>query len=143
MTTRLTVIAVVLAVSGGLIYHVSAKSVPREATPTLVLLVAYLTALAVTALAHISWPTEVANASASRVLHPAVLGVGVGAAMIELGYVLAYRAAAPVSVTSVGISSMVAVLLIPVGLLVFGEHLSATRIAGIVLSLTGVWLLRY
>jgi multidrug transporter EmrE-like cation transporter len=45
-------------------------------------------------------------------------------------------------VTSVGINSMVAALLIPVGLLAFDEHLSATRVAGIVLSLTGVWLLR-
>ena len=55
---------------------------------------------------------------------------------------LAYRGGLPVSVTSVGINSMVAALLIPVGLLAFDEHLSATRIAGIVLSLAGVWLLR-
>ena len=142
MTTRSTVIAVLLAVGGGVIYHVAAKSVPRDAAPTLVLLVAYVTALAFTGLAHFSWPIERSHAPWSRLLHPGVLGVGVGAAMIELGYVLAYRAALPVSVTSVGINSMVAALLIPVGLLAFDEQLSATRIAGIMLSLTGVWLLR-
>jgi drug/metabolite transporter (DMT)-like permease len=142
MTLTSTVIAVMLAVGGGVIYHVAAKSVPRDAAPTLVLLVAYVTALAFTGLAHFSWPIERGHTPWSRLLHPGVLGVGVGAAMIELGYVLAYRAALPVSVTSVGINSMVAALLIPVGLLAFDEHLSATRIAGIVLSLTGVWLLR-
>ena len=142
MTMTSTVIAVLLAVGGGVIYHAAAKSVPRDAAPTLVLLVAYVTALAFTGLAHFSWPIERGHAPWSRLLHPGVLGVGVGAAMIELGYVLAYRAALPVSVTSVGINSMVAALLIPVGLLAFDEQLSATRIAGIVLSLTGVWLLR-
>ena len=142
MTMTSTVIAMLLAVGGGVIYHVAAKSVPRDATPTLVLLVAYVTALAFTGLAHVSWPIEQGHARSSRLLHPGVLGVGVGAAMIELGYVLAYRAALPVSVTSVGINSVVAALLIPVGLLAFDERLSATRIAGIMLSLTGVWLLR-
>jgi hypothetical protein len=50
--------------------------------------------------------------------------------MIELGYLLAYRAAWPVSVTSVVINSIVAACLIPVGLMAFDKPVSVTRIAG-------------
>jgi len=136
-------LAVLLAVAGGVVYHISAKSVPSDATPTFVLLVAYLTALAISGIAHVTLPHQPSAASPSRLLHPAVLGLGIGAAMIELGYVLAYRAAFPVSGTSVLVNCMVATLLIPVGLIAFAEHVSIARMAGILLCLTGVWLLRH
>jgi drug/metabolite transporter (DMT)-like permease len=136
-------IAVLLAACGGVIYHVSAKSVPRDAAPSLVLLVAYVTALSISGLAVVSLRVEPGHIRSSRLLHPGILGLGVGAAMIELGYLLAYRAASPVSVTSVVVNSIVAACLIPVGLMAFDEHVSLTRIAGMILCLTGAWLLRH
>jgi drug/metabolite transporter (DMT)-like permease len=141
VTVTSTFMAVLLAAGGGVIYHVSAKSVPRDAAPSLVLLVAYMTALAISGLAHVSLHMEQGHIRPSRLLHPGILGLGIGAAMIELGYLLAYRAAWPVSVTSVVVNSMVAAVLIPVGLMAFGEHVSVTRIAGMMLCLTGLWLL--
>jgi multidrug transporter EmrE-like cation transporter len=38
---------------------------------------------------------------------------------------------------------MVAALLVPIGVWLFGEHLSPTRILGLLLCLAGVWLLRH
>ena len=142
MTGTSTFIAICLAVGGGVLYHISAKSIPRDAAPTLVLVVAYATALAISGLAHVSSPAQPSHVPSSRLLHPGILGLGLGAAMIELGYVLTYRAAWPVSLTSAIVNGMVAALLIPVGLIAFGEHMSMTKIAGIVLCLAGVWLLR-
>jgi drug/metabolite transporter (DMT)-like permease len=133
--------ALLLAVAGGVLYHTSAKSVPRDLGPGLVLVVAYATALGVSALAHWWMPGAVASAP-FRLAHPAVFGVGIGAAMIELGYILTYRAAWPVSVASVMINGVVAALLVPVGIAIFGERLSLPRIAGMLLCLAGVWLLR-
>jgi multidrug transporter EmrE-like cation transporter len=145
MTRTSTFFAVLLAVGGGVLYHISAKSVPKDLPPTLVLVVAYLTALALSGLAHL-WVTSqggpVPGAALLRLLHPAVLGLGAGAAMIELGYVLTYRAAWPVSVASVVINGVVAALLVLVGLAAFGERLSAVKVAGMLLCLGGVWLLR-
>src|SRR5262245_17916764 len=135
--------AVLIAAGGGVIYHVSDKSVPRGAAPTLVLLVAYLTAFSISGLAHLSLRIEPGAFRSLRLVHPAILGLGVGAAMIELGYLLAYRAAWPVSIAPVVVNSMVAMCLIPVGLMAFDEHVSVTRIVGIALCLTGVWLLRH
>jgi len=134
--------AVLIAAGGGVIYHVSAKSVPRDAAPSVVLLVAYMTALSISGLAHVSLHMEPNPIRSSRLLHPGILGLGVGAAMIELGYLLAYRAESPVSVTSVVVNSIVAACLIPVGLMAFDEHVSVTRIAGMMLCFTGVWLLQ-
>ena len=141
MTGASTVLAVLLAVAGGVLYHISAKSVPKDLAPALVLVVAYATALAISGAAHL-WLASHGSAASPRLLHPAVLGLGVGAAMIELGYVLTYRAAWPVSVASVVVNGMVAALLVFVGLVGFGERLSFVRVAGMVLCLGGVWLLR-
>ena len=142
MTGTSTFAALLLAVAGGVLYHISAKSVPKELAPSLVLVVAYATALVVSAASHL-WLSSYGVGVSPRLLHPAVLGLGIGAAMIELGYVLMYRAAWPVSVASQVVNGMVATLLVFVGLAVFGERLSLVRVAGLTLCLGGVWLLRH
>jgi drug/metabolite transporter (DMT)-like permease len=123
------------------VYHTAAKSVPKDLAPALVLVVAYATALSLSALAYL-WLPGRSTPISTGLLHPSVLGLGLGAAMIEIGYVLTYRAAWPVSVASVMINGMVAALLVPIGLLVFGERLSVSRVTGMFLCLAGVWLLR-
>ncbi len=150
MTGTSTLVALLLAVGGGVLYHISAKSIPRDLAPALVLVVAYATALAVSGVAHLWLASQgsavsgaVSGAAASRLLHPAVLGLGVGAAMIELGYVLMYRAAWPVSVASQMVNVMVAALLVVVGLAWFGERLSLVKVVGLLLCLGGAWLLRH
>jgi multidrug transporter EmrE-like cation transporter len=143
MTGASSFIALLLAVGGGVAYHISAKSIPKDLSPTLILVVAYATALSISAVAHVSLPFETGPTAPSRLLHPGVLGLGLGAAMIELGYVLTYRAAWPVSSASVVVNGMVAVLLVAVGFVGFGERLSPARAIGLLLCLGGVWLLRH
>ena len=142
MTAGSPFTAILLAVCGGVLYHISAKSVPRELAPALVLAVAYATALCLSVLAYPWLPSQPGDGASTRLLHPAVLGLGVGAAFIELGYVLTYRAAWPVSVASVVVNGMVAAILVPVGLVAFRERLSISRGAGMLLCLAGLWLLR-
>jgi drug/metabolite transporter (DMT)-like permease len=139
---RAAVVPLLLAVAGGVLYHAAAKSVPKDLAPALVLVVAYTTALAISGVAHWAMPGAAATSASLALLHPAVLGLGLGAAMIEIGYVLTYRADWPVSVTSVMINGAVAVLLVPLGLLLFAERMSWTRVAGMLLCMAGVWLLR-
>jgi drug/metabolite transporter (DMT)-like permease len=132
----------ILTVAGGLVYHVSAKSLPKDVSPALVLIGAYATALCLCVIAYVAFPAPTVSVHPSRVLHPAVIAVGVGAAMIEFGYVLTYRAGWPISLASVLINSLVAVLLVAAGMTLFDERVSAQRIVGIVLCLAGAWLLR-
>ena len=134
--------AVLLAVLGGVVYHLSAKSIPKDLPPALLLVVAYAAALLASLAAHLSVPGLANGSISGRLAHPAVIGLGLGAAMIELGYVLTYRAAWSISVASVLVNGMVAAMLVPLGVLWFGEHLSTTRVLGLLLCLAGVWLLK-
>jgi multidrug transporter EmrE-like cation transporter len=136
------IVPLVIAVVGGVVYHTAAKSIPKDLPPGLVLVVAYATALVVSAAAY-AWllPSSDTPAS-SKLWHPAVLGLGIGAAIIELGYVLTYRTGWPVSIASVLVNGMVAAFLVLVGIALFGERLSVTRVGGMLLCLAGLWLLR-
>ena len=78
-----------LTIAGGVVYHVSAKSLPKDLHPALVLVGAYVTALCGSLAAYVVLPADQAATAASSVLSPAVISVGLGATMIELGYVLA------------------------------------------------------
>ena len=131
-----------LTVAGGIVYHVSAKSLPKDLSPALVLIGAYAVALMACVVAYFVIPADNNGAPMSRVLHPAIVAVGLGAAMIEFGYVLTYRAGWPVSIASVLVNSLVAVALVIAGISIFNEGVSTPRIAGVALCLAGAWLLR-
>ena len=62
--------------------------------------------------------------------------------MIELGFLLAYRGAWPISAASVIANALVAVILVPLGAVVFGERITVVRAIGVVLCLLGVTLLQ-
>jgi multidrug transporter EmrE-like cation transporter len=132
----------VLTISGGLLYHVAAKSLPKTVEPLLVLVVAYGTALAVSVVAYVLSPPLAGPGPSTRPWHLALPLVGLGAVLIELGYVLAYRAAWPVSTASVLTNGVVAMLLVPIGILVFGDSLTIANLIGLALCVVGLALLR-
>lgn len=133
-----------LAVGGGVLYHLAAKSVPRGIDPALVLIGAYTTALCASTIAYFVLRTPGADPlGAVKPWHASVIGIGLGASLIEMGFVLTYRAGWPVSAASVIVNGTVAVLLVPLGAGLFGERFSIARAFGIVLCLIGVTLLRH
>jgi multidrug transporter EmrE-like cation transporter len=131
-----------LAVAGSLVYHASAKSIPKSIDPAAALIGLYATALAGALVTFAALKSGPASLQLSRYWTPTVAGVGLGALMIELGFLLAYRAAWPVSTASVVANALVAVLLLPLGALVFGEAITVDRALGVVLCLIGVSLLQ-
>lgn len=101
MTPRLTAVApLLLVVCGSLIYHVAAKSVPKAIEPLGALIGVYGTAL-LASVAAFALARRGVMPGFSSLWHPTVAAVGIGALLIELGFLLTYRAAWPVSTTSV------------------------------------------
>ena len=142
MTGRISIIApLILIVSGSLVYHVAAKSVPKTLDPVASVIGVYAAAL-IGSLAVYAIARPGSLPGVTRLWHPAIAAVGFGALMIELGFLLTYRAAWPVSVASVIANGLVAVLLVPLGALIFGEAITVVKVIGIALCLIGVSLLQ-
>jgi drug/metabolite transporter (DMT)-like permease len=141
--SRLSVFGpLLLVVSGSLLYHVAAKSVPKTFEPFGALIGVYGTALVASLVAYTFVRRGAMPGPASTLWHPTVAAVGIGALLIELGFLFSYRAAWPVSIVSLITNGMVAVLLIPIGAAVFGEAITGVRVAGVVLCLLGLSLLQ-
>jgi uncharacterized membrane protein len=69
------------------------------------------------------------------------LGIGLGAAAIELGFILAYRAGWNVSILPLSVNVLSAMILILIGLLAYRESLSFEKIIGIGLCIGGLILI--
>jgi multidrug transporter EmrE-like cation transporter len=132
----------VLAIAGSLVYHSAAKSIPKTIDPAAALIGLYATALAGSVVTFALLQSGGSGMSPWRFWHPTVAAVGLGALMIELGFLLAYRGAWPVSTASVIANGLVAVLLLPLGALMFAEAITVHRVVGVVLCLLGVSLLQ-
>jgi drug/metabolite transporter (DMT)-like permease len=130
----------VLIVASNLLYHVSQKSIAPGANPVLSLLATYTVAIAGTLLLIPVFPVKSRLAPALRQLNWASAAVGVAIIGVELGFLLAYRAGWRISVGSAAANAAVVVLLVPTGLLFFGERLSGANIAGLILCLAGLLL---
>jgi uncharacterized membrane protein len=130
----------VLTIGGNVLYHISQKSVPQTANPLLTMMLAYAVGIAVCALCAIFYPLGPSLLAADRDVNWAVVTIGIGATAVELGYLLAYRAGWNISIAPILTSVAVTVLLIPIGLALFREQLSAARLIGIAFCLIGLFL---
>jgi drug/metabolite transporter (DMT)-like permease len=140
-SSRLLALSIALTVGSNVLYHIAQKSIPRGVHPLLSVAVTYAVALLVTLLLWPIAPGATPRLSDLSGLNWATIGVAVAIVGVEVGFLLAYRAGWDVSVGSLVVSAAVALLLVPVGILMFGERLSAANAAGIVLSVLGLVLM--
>ncbi|HKA38063.1 MAG TPA: hypothetical protein VKH43_14655 [Thermoanaerobaculia bacterium] len=140
-SSRLLALSIALTVGSNVLYHIAQKSIPRGVHPLLSVAVTYAVALAVTLLLWPVAPGGSPKLSDLSGLNWATIGVAIAIVGVEVGFLLAYRAGWDVSVGSLVVSAAVALLLVPVGLVLFRERLSAANAAGIVLSVVGLVLM--
>ncbi len=135
---------ILLTISGGVLYHVSQKAIPQTVHPFVAVILAYAVGILLCAIGLAFDPAGASGrffVASLKASNWAVVGVGVGAVVIEVGFLLAYRAGWNINSASVACNIAVALLLIPIGLLVFKEHLSWRAAAGIGCCLLGLYLL--
>ena len=131
----------VLTISGNILYHVSQKSVPKTAHPLVTLMLAYAVGIFICAVGLVLYPTGKPFLSSLKEANWAVCAIGLGATAVEVGYLLAYRVGWNVSIAPVLTAVTMTLLLIPIGLLIFREHLSAWNVLGIALCVVGLALI--
>jgi drug/metabolite transporter (DMT)-like permease len=136
-------IAFLIAIAGQVLYHVTQKSISAGAHPVISLLTFYLVATVLTLPLLLFFPVSGSLGEEIQKLNWAVYGVAASIVMIEIGFLLAYRAGAELSSAAVLTASVVAVSTLVIGALFFRESLSVVKVAGIALCLAGIGLMTW
>jgi len=130
----------VLAVGGMLFYHLAQKSIPKEMNPFHATIIAYAVGIVLCFVCVLAYPGKRSLIGSLRDSNWAVFVLGVAAASIELGFLLAYRAGWKLGVAAVATNVAVTAMLIPIGILVFKDHLSLRNILGLIFCVLGLVL---
>ena len=129
-----------ITVTGMLFYHLAQRSIPREINPFFAIGIAYLVGIVVCVFCAVTYPGNKSFLASVKQSNWAVVVVGVAAACIEVGFLLAYRAGWRISVTAIATNVAATALLIPLGIVVFKDQLSLRNILGLVFCILGLIL---
>src|SRR5690348_16817878 len=132
---RQPLVPMFLTIAGAVVYQISSKSVPRGLHPLVAIIAAYVVAIAICLVAMWRWPLTGSLSACARELDWSVAGIGAGAALIEVGFLLSYRAGWPLNLSSVIVNVTAAVILMPLGFAMFDERLSVAKGLGATLCL--------
>jgi uncharacterized membrane protein len=135
------VFSIALIVASNILYNVCQKSTPQKANPFSALLLTYLVAGILTVIAfYLSKPEKTLFQSfkglnwTSPVLGIAIVG-------LEFGYIMAYRAGWNISVGSLVANILLALALIPIGIIFYQEGFGLHKILGAILCIAGLILI--
>ena len=129
-----------LTVAGMLFYHLAQKSIPRGINPFYAMIIAYTVGIVVLAVCALTLPGNKSFVRSLTESNWAVFVVGAAAACIELGFLLAYRSGWRIGVAAVVTNVAVTLMLVPIGIVIFKEHLSLRNILGLIFCLIGLVL---
>lgn len=129
-----------LTVVSTVFYHLIQKLTPANANPGLTLAITYLTAALLSLALFPFYPLKDGFVTALRQLNWTSMGLGVVIVGLEIGFLLAYRAGWNISVAAVIANVVVAIILIPIGLLLFKEKVSLVNVAGVVVCIVGLMM---
>ena len=136
-------IAFLLAIAGQVLYHVTQKSISPGTHPVISLLMFYLLAAVLTLPLFLLFPLNDSLLDEIKKLNWAVYGVAASIVLIEIGFLLAYRAGAELSSAAVLTAAIVAVSTLLIGAIFFRESLSIAKLSGIALCLGGIGLMSW
>lgn len=129
---------ILLVVLSNVFYNISQKSTPAAANPYVSLLMTYLTAGLATLFFYLLSRPEKSFAASLGDLNWTSYLLGLAIVGLELGYLLAYRAGWDISIGSLVANILLAIILIPVGVIFYQEGFNSTKIVGIVFCILGL-----
>jgi uncharacterized membrane protein len=130
----------VLVVGGMLFYHLAQKSIPKGVNPFHATILAYAAGIVLCLVFAAFTPGRKSLVESVKASNWAVVVLGVAAACIELGFLLAYRAGWRISVAAVATNVTVTALLVPIGVLVFKDQISVKNVVGLSFCILGLVL---
>ncbi|MEW6400792.1 MAG: hypothetical protein AB1649_03270 [Chloroflexota bacterium] len=135
--------SITLAILSSALYHFSAKSTPANVNFTISLIVTYAVALLITALTIFFFPAKNGLLSELRQLNWASFLLAVAIVGIEFGFLLVYRSGWNLGIAAVLVNVIASLLLVPVAIFIFKDHLNWVNVAGIIVCLVGLVMLNW
>ncbi len=134
---------IIMIVLSSLCYHISQKSIPIGLNPIVTLIVTYVMASIVSIISYFIFipKSSIMNLVKSvGYTNWTSLLLGFAVVGLELGFLLAYRSGWNISTAGLLSNTLVALLLIPVGLVCFKESISVHSVIGISVCILGLVL---
>jgi len=122
-------------------YNICQKSTPQNANPFSALIVTYLTATIITVVAYLFQKTDKSFLQSITDLNWTSVTLGVAIVGLEFGYLLTYRAGWNISIGSLVANIILAVMLIPIGILFYKEGFDVSKIFGVAFCILGLVLI--
>lgn len=135
------IFSIALIIGSNVVYNISQKSTPENANPLAALLITYLTAAALTAIALFFFKSDEGFLKSFKDLNWTSLMLGISIIGLEFGYLMAYRAGWNISVGSLVANIALAVVLIPVGVCFYKEGFEVNKLIGAVFCIGGLVLI--
>jgi|GEM_PF-464702 len=133
--------AIILAVVSTVLYQIIQKTTPDRVNPLISLFVSYLVAAALCIIIYPFFNKGENLLTEFTKLNWTSIALGIVIVGIEIGFMYAYRAGAHISTTSLITSSLVILLLAPVGILIFKEDFSVYKAMGGVMCVVGIGMI--
>jgi uncharacterized membrane protein len=135
--------AIFLVVASNVGYHISQKSTPAGVNPALSLLGTYMVAAIFCLLILPFFSLGESITVEVRRLNWTCVALGISIVGLEMGFLLAYRAGWNISLAQFYATTILTLLLIPIGLCFFQEKITMINVFGIILCLGGFILLNH
>lgn len=134
------VLFLLVAAVGNATYHIGQKTLSPTVNPMALLMTVYAIAFLASAAAYPFFDRGPEPLRVSQLLTGPVLATSLGAFLIELGFLLAYRTGGSLQWSGAAVNGLAALTLVPIAVYLFRESLSLSKMAGIVLTVSGLAL---
>ena len=135
------VFSIILIVASNILYNMCQKLTPQRANPFSALLITYLTAAFLSVIALRFYKTDEGFFQSFKDINWTSIALGVTIVGLEFGYLMAYRAGWNISIGSLVANIILALMLIPIGILLFKEGFEFSKILGSVFCIIGLLLI--
>lgn len=134
-------ISVAIVVLSNIFYHITQKSTPEAVNPFGALLITYLTAIAFTLVGMFVYRPEGGAVQVFKGVNWTSVVLGLAIVGLEIGTLLMYRSGWQISLGALAANIALAVLLIPIGIFLYHETLSLSKVVGILLCVAGLYFI--
>jgi drug/metabolite transporter (DMT)-like permease len=132
------IFSIIIIVASNVIYNICSKSIPEKANPFSALFITYIVGALVTVIAFRFYKTDKGFFDSLKDLNWASFVLSFSIVGLEFGYIMAYRAGWNISIGSLVANILLALMLIPIGIFLYKEDFSMTKVFGIILCIVGL-----